>query len=406
MRTNPRRVIDPGKLFSEDAIHWADLLSLIVYAQTPLRTHAKGIDCIVNVIRPTVNSAQMADFVFIPHFVRLPEVVWFPFAVSAEIRETLEIILPTLPSLEYPISDEIARDFINSFLALRNCPQWVPLLLQKVNLDLDEWKRQGNFVVEADNLENSIRKGIVTAFDDDHQPATRLWGEVFIDQVQAISYIRSKGLLSKINRIVDASKSSRNEYFRMDVSRKVPADFSPKTTKIPGLSGALLKYGISSAPPDWLANGDVKSSDFEKAIDTTEQVDDPETHPISSNNDHEEIIKSLEGDTLDDVSSHSKKEADSHLAKTNVSKAKVTMVGGQESSTGLTTRSDSVLLTIKEIMKIVKLGESSIYNRMNKHHQSFDPDFPKSSRDNGRNVWLAQEIDDYVKLTVKRGRRK
>lgn len=55
------------------------------------------------------------------------------------------------------------------------------------------------------------------------------------------------------------------------------------------------------------------------------------------------------------------------------------------------------MLRLHELIKLIGLSRSSIYDRLNPRSKRHDPDFPKPSKLNRASRWLLSEVEEWIR---------
>ncbi|MFW2102684.1 helix-turn-helix transcriptional regulator [Acinetobacter guillouiae] len=55
------------------------------------------------------------------------------------------------------------------------------------------------------------------------------------------------------------------------------------------------------------------------------------------------------------------------------------------------------MLRLPELIKLIGLSRSSIYDRLNPRSKRYDPDFPKPIKLNHASRWLLSEIEEWIR---------
>ena len=55
------------------------------------------------------------------------------------------------------------------------------------------------------------------------------------------------------------------------------------------------------------------------------------------------------------------------------------------------------MLRLHELIKLIGLSRSSIYDRLNPRSKRYDPDFPKPIKLNRASRWLLSEVEEWIR---------
>ena len=55
------------------------------------------------------------------------------------------------------------------------------------------------------------------------------------------------------------------------------------------------------------------------------------------------------------------------------------------------------MLRLHELIKLIGLSRSSIYDRLNPRSKRYDPDFPKPVKLNRASRWLVSEVEEWIR---------
>ena len=55
------------------------------------------------------------------------------------------------------------------------------------------------------------------------------------------------------------------------------------------------------------------------------------------------------------------------------------------------------MLRLRELIKLIGLSRSSIYDRLNPRSKRYDPDFPKPVKLNRASRWLVSEVEERIR---------
>ncbi|MDC4944693.1 AlpA family phage regulatory protein [Acinetobacter baumannii] len=55
------------------------------------------------------------------------------------------------------------------------------------------------------------------------------------------------------------------------------------------------------------------------------------------------------------------------------------------------------MLRLRELIRLIGLSRSSIYDRLNPRSKRYDPDFPKPIKLNRASRWLLSEVEEWIR---------
>ncbi len=157
---------DPEKvLFPDELIRWDDLSQLVSVLLQPFRHRSKGIDCItgyVALVRMSPNAP------FSP----------MSFKLDGNDRNFIESNLDRLPPLEFPIHQDVAKQFIDEFILLPGALDYLPRFLDFNDLEADQCDRDQQKDSEKQYLQELLLKNEITLIDSSRRKCSDLWSGV------------------------------------------------------------------------------------------------------------------------------------------------------------------------------------------------------------------------------------
>lgn len=263
---------------------------------------------------------------------------WLPFALSDSDRCWLEGVLPQLPPLRYPISDEEAAAFLTAYRDLKERPEWEPMLMTTAEM---ERRRDGQAAVLArqrEALQAEFKRGNIAAVDSMYVPVPVLTTGSYIPREQAVAYLDRCGLVPEGNDAETEAQFPRQE-----------TESGQKAT--------------SAAMPE-----------VEQAQGDTEPL---HTTPKLT----EKPVVSKAGELREPKS----RGGAGYLA---------------ESLPAAERRQIGKVARLPRVMELTGLGRSSIYNRMDSRSAQFDPSFPRSfplgAQNGGAVGWDEEQVKAWV----------
>lgn len=124
------------------------------------------------------------------------QVVEFPslYPLDDNDRRVLEALLPQLPPLRYPMSDEAAVAFLDAYRDLSGRPAWEPVLMSAVEI---ERRRDEQMKVREQHqreLREEFAAGRLVAVDRRHLRVKALMAGTYLLREDAIAYLKEHGL--------------------------------------------------------------------------------------------------------------------------------------------------------------------------------------------------------------------
>ncbi|QUN27223.1 AlpA family phage regulatory protein [Cupriavidus sp. KK10] len=248
------------------------------------------------------------------------EEIWLPFALTDSERRWLVGLLPQLPPLRYPMSDDESGEFLDAYRRLEKRPAWEPVLLTAVDMERRKAKQAMVLARHRRALRDEFAGGRMVAVDSRHVPVSVLTMGGYIPRAQAIAYLERCGLAHDGN---DAQSDTWH------IQRRA----------VPGHEGA-------SAPMP--------------RAEQTRGITEP-FHAMPK------IVGMPTGTT---ASGRPRQEPRPESA------------GGADHTTGVPRaverQSIGKVARLRRVMELTGLGRSSIYNRMDLRSAQYDPTFPRS----------------------------
>lgn len=379
-------------LFPEDLIYWEDFVRLVVHLRIPFRHKSTGIDCITGGLMES----------------KLPSGVKFwPIVLRDDHWKFINDHLEILPYLEYPISTEVAREFIDQFVLLKDSPNWVPLLLTHDNLLSDTKKRNDAFESEKIELKKLVSSGDVFLVDSQRMKCENLSFGVLISNQEAIRLLERKGLL---DRAIMGGCDWRTFTCAPDV-------YTPEKTadRYHGLSHELLKVGIAEYRNRLTLSALQSLTNYSEAsgigLDLKETVtrglsDDKNDWPGSLREINPDMTYKLPGKakTLASLSeSHSK---DIKSSDTDGGNEEYLEVKDSSDDHRVDMRDSAVptpkWIGMRKVMEMLQVSRSTIYSYNKPTSPSYDPAFPAPYELHSEKRWIESEIVDWMKKKKKK----
>ncbi|QJW78731.1 hypothetical protein [Burkholderia glumae] len=117
-----------------------------------------------------------------------------PHELTDDDRRALEKLLPELPALRHPISDEQAAAFMGAFFRLQDRPAWEPTLISARTIEQRRNEQDAVMQRHLQALQEEFANGRLVSVDSRHVPTARLAAGCYIPRDQAIAYLTRVGL--------------------------------------------------------------------------------------------------------------------------------------------------------------------------------------------------------------------
>lgn len=158
------------------------LVREIARAEVPdLNPKAAGIECLVAKKPAPVDVAGVGPIEFVER------------KLTDDDRAYLALVLPRLPVLQIPYSDEVVEAFLREFRALPDCPSWEPVLLTESRY-LQEHSRiiEERWALSSQHLQvlqQWLDSGRIRAFRGSHVPVNELLVGTLIPRRDVLAYL-------------------------------------------------------------------------------------------------------------------------------------------------------------------------------------------------------------------------
>lgn len=110
-------------------------------------------------------------------------------ALTDDDRRELAALLPHLPALRYPISDEASRAFFDAYCSLAARPAWEPVLIRAADVEARRAEQVQVILDHQKALQAELNRGLVTAVDNRRVPVSVLKIGCLISREDAIGYL-------------------------------------------------------------------------------------------------------------------------------------------------------------------------------------------------------------------------
>lgn len=117
-----------------------------------------------------------------------------PYALTDDDRRAFEKLLPQLPALRYPISDDDAAAFMDAYLRLEKRPAWEPTLVSARTVERRKVDQEAAMHYHQQALQEEFANGRLASVDSRHVPTVALAAGCYIPRDQAIAYLSRVGI--------------------------------------------------------------------------------------------------------------------------------------------------------------------------------------------------------------------
>lgn len=176
------RMTAPIELPLGDQIDCWILVREIARAEVPdLNPKAAGIECVVARKPAPVDVAGVGPIEFVER------------ELTDDDRAYILRVLPHLPALQIPYSDDVVESFLREFRALPDCPSWEPVLLTESRYLQEHARIIEDRWVLADQhlqvLQQWLDTGRIRAFRGRHVPTNELLVGTLVPRRDALAYL-------------------------------------------------------------------------------------------------------------------------------------------------------------------------------------------------------------------------
>jgi hypothetical protein len=117
-----------------------------------------------------------------------------PYPLDDSDRRVLEALLPQLPPLSYPMSDEVAAAFLEAYRDLPGRPAWEPVLMTAANIEQHRDEQMRVMEQHQRELREAFAAGSLAAVDRHHVCVKALMAGTYLLREDAIAYLKERGL--------------------------------------------------------------------------------------------------------------------------------------------------------------------------------------------------------------------
>lgn len=119
---------------------------------------------------------------------------YLPCELNDADRRILEQLLPQLPPLRYPISDDDAAAFISAYINLRGRPEWMPRLVTAATIERRKAEQAKVMRDHQEALQEEVANGRMAALDGRHARVAALSIGCHFTREEAIGYLDRHGM--------------------------------------------------------------------------------------------------------------------------------------------------------------------------------------------------------------------
>lgn len=358
------KTIDLSNFFDGRLIHWRHLLCLLVYTKIPPRDRSKGMECIVGKLVKPNAKGLLDDF-------------WLELDLLEEDKNLLQSQAGALPFLQYPVSKEVAEDFIDKFLCLNPSVRWVPWIVNDGLIQSDRGQRERMLEQETESLSHLLTCGDVNLVTSSGLRLSALDANGFFTAKSAKDFLSRRGCLALVEEFIKATVS--NPIVDDIGLPKGPVQRSSESEYL-GLSRRLLLGGIEEYVTSQLRGRSKVGKDVSVLVDGGS---------VCAGLDGNSLGKSSVPPSISEAEARLKDEAKDQ-ASLSVAQSEVDVNQGAIDS------AVDGFLSLKDVAELLRCSRAHIYNMMKKGHRSFDATFPVPYKVMRRTKFSRSEIDAWI----------
>jgi len=118
----------------------------------------------------------------------------YPCKLTDADRSELQKVLPQLPPLRYPMSDEERDAFMEAYCNLSNKPMWLPTLVTDETVNRLKSEQHEVLMRHQRALQKAHEVGQIASVSARHEPLAGMMAGTYIPREQAIAYLGRHGL--------------------------------------------------------------------------------------------------------------------------------------------------------------------------------------------------------------------
>lgn len=256
----------PVKLPSGALIRYEDFCLAIAQAICPAGEQGlNGIDCVTGkVVRVAVSKAvpdgeygssavaQQTEVQRVLGEAVRPDVgeLALPFKLTNDDRRALEDLLPQLPTLRYPMSEDEAAAFIKAYLDVKDRPSWTPTLVTSATIERRKADQERVLHDHQRSLRAEVEKGTMVIVNSSHVQVPVLSIGCYFPRDQAIAYLDRRGIPHQRGDRADVKPAEPDVHSeplrRASFSAEEPKLSPQKREQLVAYHVQLKKKGVSS----------------------------------------------------------------------------------------------------------------------------------------------------------------
>lgn len=118
----------------------------------------------------------------------------YPFKLTDADRNELQKVLPQLPPLRYPMSDDERDAFMEAYCNLPNKPMWLPSLVTEETVNRLKGEQHEVLMRHQRALREAHKAGQIASVNAYHEPLAGMTAGTYIPRAQVIAYLGHYGL--------------------------------------------------------------------------------------------------------------------------------------------------------------------------------------------------------------------
>lgn len=118
----------------------------------------------------------------------------YSFKLTDADRNELSKVLPQLPPLRYPMSDDERDAFMEAYCNLPNKPMWLPSLVTEETVNRLKGEQHEVLMRHQRALREAHKAGLIASVNAYHEPLAGMMAGTYIPRAQVIAYLGHYGL--------------------------------------------------------------------------------------------------------------------------------------------------------------------------------------------------------------------
>lgn len=219
----------PGNYPIPDTKQWGALLSDVAYQSELMSDDGRPLDqLITSEVQPVPSDLDQLSLgagspVPIHRFS-------YPFKLTDTDRNELLNVLPQLPPLRYPMSDDERDAFMDAYCNLPNKPMWLPTLVTDETVNRLKGVQHEVLMRHQRALREAHKVGQIASVSARHEPLAGMMAGTYIPIDQAIQYLVQHGLVC--GDVVKGGDKSTVETPRDDSPQLIEPASPPSDEKV------------------------------------------------------------------------------------------------------------------------------------------------------------------------------